>query len=210
VFDGVDDEVSSDAVYTMTSGTTFDIWAKRTSDGNEFNMMMSNFLPYMSFRGTGSGSNINRYQVAWYGMSGGTQTQRNLYSTGSTFNNNVWYNFTFTLTYDLQNQISIGKIYVNGVFNATDSIYSDSIYQSSSIRRLRLGNYINNQYPFTGNIGRFLVYDRVLTDAEILNNYNKAKIQYLVSAFQTSVINDGGVYEAQSYQINVLQDLNNI
>ena len=209
VFDGVDDEVSSDAVYTMTSGTTFDIWAKRTSDGNEFNMMMSHFIPYMAFRGTGSGSNINRYQVAWYGMSGGTQTQRNLYSTGSTFNNNVWYNFTFTLTYDLQNLISIGKIHVNGVFNATDSIYSDSIYQSSSIRRLRLGNYINNQYPFPGNIGRFLVYDRVLSDTEILNNYNNAKTPYLVSNFKTRVLSDLGLFESESCLTTQITQLNN-
>jgi hypothetical protein len=209
VFDGVDDSVRSNTNYVMSSGMTWDIWVKRTSNGNLFNMMMSNSgIPYMAFRGTGSGGDTNRYQVAWFGKSGVTTTQRNLYTTGATFNNNTWYNFTYTLLYNLQNQTSTGKIYVNGFLNTSASYYSDSIFQPSS--NLLLGNYFSNQYPFPGNIGRFLVYDRVLTDAEILNNYNKAKIPYLVSAFQTSVINDGGVYEAQSYQINVLQDLNNI
>ena len=210
VFDGVDDEVSSNTFYTMSSGMTWDIWVKRTSDGNIFNMMMSNAgIPYMAFRGTGSGGNANRYQVAWNSKSGVTTTQRNLYTTGSTYNNNTWYNFTYTLLYDLQNQTSTGKIYVNGILNTEASYFSDSVYQPSG-GKLILGNYSSNQYPFPGNIGRFLVYDRVLTDAEILNNYNKAKIPYLVSAFQTSIVNDAGVYEAQSSQINILQDLNNI
>jgi hypothetical protein len=216
VFDGVDDEVSSDAVYTMTSGTTFDIWVKRTSNGNEFNMMMSHFIPYMAFRGTGSGSDINRYQVAWYGVSGGTQTQRNLYSTGATFSNNIWYNFTYTLLYDLQTQLATGRIYINGVFNGTDSIYSDSIYQPSSIRRLLLGNYINNQYPFTGNIGRFLLYERVLSDSEIRTNYQSnlpiilnenivtnGLVNYLDAGFRTSYPTTGTTwYDVSGYGLN--------
>ena len=216
VFDGVDDEVSSNAVYTMTSGSTFDIWVKRTSNGNEFNMMMSNFLPYMAFRGTGSGSDINKYQVAWYGVSGGTQTQRNLYSTGATFSNNIWYNFTYTLLYDLQTQLATGRIYINGVFNGTDSIYSDSIYQSSSIRRLLLGNYINNQYPFTGNIGRFLLYERVLSDSEIRTNYQSnlpiilnenivtnGLVSYLDAGFRTSYPTTGTTwYDVSGFGLN--------
>lgn len=209
VFDGVDDEVSSNAVYTMVSAMTWDIWAKRTSDGNNFNMMMSNAVPYMAFRGPGS-SQTNRYHISWYSVSAGTNTQRSVYSTGNTLSNNIWYNFTYTLLYDLQNQSVTGKMYINGVLNNSASYYTDAVYQPNSTNRLRIGNYSNNSYPFTGNIGRLLVYNRVLTDDEIFNNYNKAKIPYLVSAFQTSVVNDAGVYEAQSYQINVLQDLNNI
>ena len=178
LFDGVDDEVVSDDRYTMVSGMTWDIWVKRTSDGNIFNMMMSNFLPYMAFRGTGSGSDINKCHVTYRTVTGGTTTQRNLYTTGSTFSNNVWYNFTYTLLYDLQNQLTTAKIYVNGVFNTSSSNYSDSINQPSVGSRLRLGNYTSNQYPFPGYIGRFLVYNRVLTDAEVLQNYNAIKSRY--------------------------------
>ena len=187
LFDGVDDEVVSNDRYTMVSGMTWDIWVKRTSDGNIFNMMMSNFLPYMAFRGTGSGSDINKCHVTYRTVTGGTTTQRNLYTTGSTFSNNVWYNFTYTLLYDLQNQLTTAKIYVNGVFNTSSSNYSDSIYQPSVGSRLRLGNYTSNQYPFPGYIGRFLVYNRVLTDAEVLQNYNAQKSRYIPTPTPTPI-----------------------
>ncbi len=178
VFDGTDDEVVSNDVYTMVSGMTWDIWVKRTSDGNLFNMMMSNFMPYMAFRGTGSGADTNKYQVSYRTITGGTGSQRNLYTTGATFSNNIWYNFTYTLLYDLQNQLATAKIYVNGVFNTSSSNYSDSVYQPSSGSRLRLGNYTSNQYPFPGNISRLLVYDRALSDSEILQNFNAQKSRF--------------------------------
>lgn len=197
LFDGVDDEVVSDDRYTMVSGMTWDIWVKRTSDGNLFNMMMSNFLPYMAFRGTGSGSDINKCHVTYRTVTGGTTTQRNLYTTGSTFSNNVWYNFTYTLLYDLQNQLTTAKIYVNGVFNTSSSNYSDSINQPSVGSRLRLGNYTSNQYPFPGYIGRFLVYNRVLTDAEVLQNYNALVNRFAPSINANLVYNlDGANYSA--------------
>ena len=197
LFDGVDDEVVSNDRYTMVSGMTWDIWVKRTSDGNIFNMMMSNFLPYMAFRGTGSGSDINKCHVTYRTVTGGTTTQRNLYTTGSTFSNNVWYNFTYTLLYDLQNQLTTAKIYVNGVFNTSSSNYSDSINQPSVGSRLRLGNYTSNQFPFPGYIGRFLVYNRVLTDAEVLQNYNAQVNRFAPSINANLVYNlDGANYSA--------------
>lgn len=197
LFDGVDDEVVSNDRYTMVSGMTWDIWVKRTSDGNVFNMMMSNFLPYMAFRGTGSGSDINKCHVTYRTVTGGTTTQRNLYTTGATFSNNVWYNFTYTLLYDLQNQLATAKIYVNGVFNTSSSNYSDSINQPSVGSRLRLGNYTSNQYPFPGYIGRFLVYNKVLTDAEISQNYNAFVDRFTPSINANLVFNlDGANYSA--------------
>jgi hypothetical protein len=189
VFDGTDDEVVSDDRYTMVSGMTWSVWVKRTSDGNVFNMMMSNFIPYMAFRGTGSGSDINRYQVSYRTITGETTSQRNLYTTGSTFSNNIWYNFTYTLLYDLQNQLATAKIYVNGVFNTSSSNYTDSLYQPSIGSRLRLGNYTSNQYPFPGNIAILLLYERVLSDSEVLQNYNAQ-----VSRFSASYDSDAQAF----------------
>jgi len=186
LFDGVDDLVSGSTFYTMSSGMTWDIWVKKTSDGNIFNMMMSNSgIPYMAYRGTGSGSNTNGYQVAWYSKTGGTTTQRNLFTTGSTYNINTWYNFTYTLVYDLQTQISNGKIYVNGVLNNSASYNSDSIFQPSG--RLLLGNYVSNQYPFPGYISRFLVYDRELSNNEIIQNYQS----YLPIILNENIVTNG-------------------
>jgi len=177
LFDGVDDEVVSNLVYTATSAMTWDVWIKRTSDGNVFNMIMSNFMPYMSFRGTGSAGSTNQFQIAYRSVTGGTSEQRNLYTT-TTYQNNSWYNVTFTLFYDLPNLTSTAKIYVNGVLNNSVSHYSDGVFQVSSGNRLRIGNYTSNQYPFPGYIGRFFIYDRVLNDNEILSNFNAQKSRY--------------------------------
>jgi hypothetical protein len=80
--------------------------------------------------------------------------------------------------YDLQNQLATAKIYVNGAFNTSSSNYSDSVYQPSVGSRLRLGNYTSNQFPFPGNIARLLVYNKVLSDAEVLKNYNAQKSRF--------------------------------
>jgi len=179
LFDGVDDEVLvGNDRYTMVSAMTWDIWVKRISDGNVFNMMMSNFMPYMAFRGTNSGSDINKFNVAYRTVTGVTTTQRNLLTTGATFSNNIWYNFTYSLLYDLQNQLATAKIYVNGVFNTSSSNNSDSVYQPSVGSRLRLGNYTSNQFPFPGNISNFKIYHKILSDSEVLQNYNALKGRY--------------------------------
>lgn len=180
LFDGVDDEVVSNLVYTVSSGMTWDIWIKRTSDGNIFNMIMSHFMPYLAFRGTGSGGSTNQFQIAYRSVTGGTSEQRNLYTT-TTYQNNSWYNVTFTLFYDLPNLTSTAKIYVNGVLNTSVSHYSDGIYQASSTQRLRIGNYTSNQYPFPGYIGRFFIYDRVLNDNEVLSNFDAQKSRYITT-----------------------------
>jgi hypothetical protein len=186
LFDGVDDEVVSDLVYTATSGMTWDVWFKRTSDGNVFNMIMSHFMPYLAFRGTGSGGDTNEFQIAYRSITGASQTQRNLYTT-TKYQNNIWYNVTFTLFYDLPNLNSTAKIYVNGVLETSVSYYSDSVYQVSSGNRLRIGNYTTNQYPFPGYIGRFLVYDRELSNNEIIQNYQS----YLPIILNENIVSNG-------------------
>lgn len=178
LFDGVDDEVVSDLVYTATSAMTWNVWFKRTSNGNVFNMVMSNFMPYLAFRGAGSGADTDEFQIAYRSITGTSQTQRNLYTT-TKYQNNIWYNVTFTLFYDLPNLNSTAKIYVNGVLETSVSYYSDSVYQVSSTSRLRIGNYTpTQQYPFPGYIGSFFVYDRVLSDSEVLQTYNSLKSRF--------------------------------
>lgn len=179
LFDGVDDEVVSDLVYPATSAMTWNVWFKRTSDGNVFNMVMSNFMPYLAFRGAGSGADTNEFQIAYRTITGESQTQRNVYTT-TKYQNNIWYNVTFTLFYDLPNLNSTAKIYVNGVLETSVSYYSDGVYQASSGSRLRIGNYTpSQQYPFPGYIGSFFVYDRVLSDSEVLQTYNSLKSRFV-------------------------------
>jgi len=182
-FDGITStnaSVTSNKVFTMTSQMTWDVWFKRTNDGNTLNMIYSNDLPYLSFRGTGSGVNINRFLFSWYTSFVGVLTQRNISPPG-TFSNNIWYNVTCTLNQDVSSTTSTANIYVNGLFaiTTTTSVGSvDAVFQLAIGSRLRIGNFSSPKYPFTGNIGPLKIYNRILQADEILKNYNSTKSRF--------------------------------
>lgn len=174
VFDGVDGVVISNSRYIMVSGMSWSIWCKKSADGDLFSMLFSNTIPYLAYRGTGSGSNLNKFQASWLTTSGGTTTQRNLY-TNNVYPINRWYNVVFTLLFDVPNLTTIGKLYVNGVFEISSSRPTDGLFQVGTTGRLILGNYDLVNYPFTGVLGPFLIYHKILSDQEILQNYNATK-----------------------------------
>ena len=182
-FDGItstNTSVTSNKVFIMTSQMSWDVWFKRTNDGNSYNMIYSNDLPYFAFRGTGSGVNINRFLFSWYTSLGGIVTQRSLSPIG-TYSNNIWYNVTCTLNQDVSSTTSTANIYVNGLFTRTTTTAVgtvDAVFQLVIGSRLRIGNFPTPKYPFTGNIGSLRVYNRILTSDEILQNYNSTKSRF--------------------------------
>lgn len=183
-FDGVTSTtasvVSSNLVYPMSAKMSWDVWFKRTNDGNMFNIVYSNNLPYLSFRGTGSGVNTNLFLFSWYTSFGGVATQRSLYTLG-TYSNNIWYNVVCTLDQNLTSTASTVNMYVDGSFinTITTAVGTvDAVFQPTIGNRLLLGNFSSPRYPFTGNIGAFKVYNRILSASEILQNYNTLKSRY--------------------------------
>lgn len=196
IFDGVDDIATGSSINTYSNTQTWMAWVKRTSSVNVFNMFMGRFLPYFAFRSTGLFHFSNQV--------GGTQV--NLYSPG-TYSNNVWYFACFTTEYSSPNTIM--KMYIDGSLVANSSF---SGTQNNYNYTFTVGDGRNTSawYPFKGYVSMVSVYNRTLSANEILDIYNKTKIPYLVSAFQTSITNDGGIYESQNTQINILQNLNNI
>jgi hypothetical protein len=45
--------------------------------------------------------------------------------------------------------------------------------------QLIMGNwYFSNPYPFKGSISNFRIYDRILTDNEIVQSYNALKARF--------------------------------
>ena len=183
-FDGITSttasSVTSNAVYVLSSQMSWDVWFKRTNDGNSFNMVYSNDLPYLSFKGTGAGVNPNHFLFSWYTSFGGVATQRTLYSVG-TYSNNIWYNVTCTLNQDVSSTTSTANMYVDGLFVRTITTVVgsvDTVFQLAIGSRLRVGNFSDPKYPFTGNIGPLKIYNRILSDSEILQNYNTLKTRF--------------------------------
>jgi hypothetical protein len=178
VFDGTNDYVSTS--YNLgsnpySSNFTFSIWFR--SPGNTGRKMMGiegaidvdASKPYDRhfYMGTDGKIRFSTYDAS----SGG---QRNIASTGTTYGNNNWYNATVTVGGG-----SI-KLYVDGVHDAT---LSGGAYAGYTNSYLKVGGIFNG-YPessgtyWTGSIAVVMVHSSVLSDANILNNYNVLKGRY--------------------------------
>ena len=78
-----------------------------------------------------------------------------------------WHHVVFTYTYD---DITTGAFYVDGVSQSVSSTYDSA---KDSTDRCRIGRGGHTYYQ--GSMGLVRMYDRALSVAEILDNYNKTK-----------------------------------
>lgn len=162
VFDGVDDTVTT-TFNTLTSSTTFEIWANRNASINTYNMMFGMYLPYFAFNSSNSlhfSSNING--------------QKNIFSNTASkaVFNKIWYCFHFISKYDgVSTTVSM---YVNGVYVIEQSHTGQQA--TPTIHPLVLGNWRPVvDYPFQGKIATVKGYTTALTAQEVLQNYNATK-----------------------------------
>jgi hypothetical protein len=169
-FDGVDDYVTMGTATdfaTYTSGFTIDLWVYPTSAAT-----------FSSIFSSAWGTSGTQWQVyVWYNTSAqfGT-TQRysgtqNDFNTSNIFPINNWYNVTVT------SNNTTCYIYVNGVSQISNS--TGQINNQDATREVRLGGFKNySSAQYTGRISNCKVYNRPLTSAEVLQNYNIQKGRY--------------------------------
>ena len=92
-----------------------------------------------------------------------------------------WYDLTFVFDSSQGTNATKIKMYVNGELQSWTSNPNFAFTGlSTSASNLRLGRdktaYAG--FPFTGNIAKYLIYDRSLTAAEVLHNYNAQKSRF--------------------------------
>lgn len=167
---------SASVPFTMSAEMTWDVWFKRNASvgavGSYYNMVFeSDGYPYLSFGGN-TLATINRFFFSWPTILLGNTTQNSL-SPAVDYLNNTWYNVTCTLSYNLTTQTSTAKMYVNGTLVAQTTTAANSNDVIPTRNNIRLATYsAQGPFPFNGSISNLRVYRRVLTDAEILQNYN--------------------------------------
>ena len=95
-----------------------------------------------------------------------------------TFSNDIWTNIAWKIT-TIGTSKQIVTPYINGVNSYAATEQTDSAYfWDGDIGALNIGRGFSSARTFTGDIGNFRIYDRGLSAAEILQNYNAQKSRF--------------------------------
>lgn len=175
VFDGIDDRVrlqNTNLWFPISSGEfTLDVWIKSPglAIGNTYNGIIS--LSYgLTLSTLSSGDVIFRVYDSVL------STIVNLTSIGVDCNDNRWHHIVAT------NDGTTSKIYIDGAFNISEPVSFNGDtnpvwYTNPNI--CLIGDEVNNiNRYFNGNISMVKVYDKALSAAEVLQNYNATKSRY--------------------------------
>jgi hypothetical protein len=175
VFDGVNDTVDCGNSNTLNSSNiTYNTWIKRTASWEFQGSCLFWAKPNGTFTGNGfyiepftNGRNF--LTIITNGSAG--NFFRDITNANSRFPLNTWVNFCFTLNG------STPKMYFNGV-DATIAIAGTNAITSTNSTK-----YLMNNSPAYGNytrgdISQTQIYNRALTAAEVLQNYNSTKTRF--------------------------------
>lgn len=91
-------------------------------------------------------------------------------TTSAIITYDTWQQIAFTLN----KTTAIGAIYLNGFSVPTDTS-SLTLTNYNSSAAFRFGLMADNQFPYKGRLSNYLIYNRSLSAAEILQNYNALK-----------------------------------
>ena len=156
VFDGTNDYVNISSLITGNQSFSWGAWINPTATGTPVLFgNVSNGLAMISYWDSAN----NKVRVGTYGndiLTSGTAIPP------STWGYTCWTWNGTTLT-----------SYTNGIADGTAAGFSFNI----SNLYTTIGNSVNSQY-FTGRIAQTLVYNRALSESEILKNYNATAVRF--------------------------------
>jgi len=157
------------------AGYTFDVWAQPAASSTSYTLIgeWQNNTVNSGWTDAQMGFLSNNRISAGYYL-GGTAIAPTVTSGGT------WYNIVFTY-----NGVNNGNLYINGSRVATTGYAVKSNPGSTFLSLGKLdgaGGYIGGvTNNFTGNIGAWKVYNRNLSDADILQNYQALASRYGLS-----------------------------
>ncbi len=167
VFDGSNDYVvvPHNSIFNLTSAISFTFWFKTTRTVDSYIATKREDSFYI---GVGpSGITANKMSFFLNGTSGGWLQSVTNVGTGAWFNT--------TLTWDG----STSRIYINGLLDNSGSRPGTILTGSSNITLgARLNTFNNIVGTLLGNLGNFLIYNRTLTAAEALQNFNADRSRF--------------------------------
>ena len=178
VFDGVDDRVVinhteslSNDIFSNVLFSTLECWVNIKTFKNWTSMINKAFSgSYSNATGPGLWSNITGYEfVIGTGVSGNPPGGSKRHSFIA--NTNQWYNIVGTVNGN------ISRMYVDGVLYSTNTSLINEVQKNTS--PIVVGARCTTCTPFLdGNISIVKIYNRPLSDQEILQNYNATKSRF--------------------------------
>ena len=161
-FDGTNDSINFGSIITLGSTYTLEAWVKPTSDHNGIVMSMDDGvggtrLFQLKKKNTGT------FQFIYF-YGGGSFVQVDTSVTSNT----EWHHIV--AVYNGTN----GRCYLNGVL---DGVGSNQVVDTGTTD-LIFGSIGDGGNPYLGLISRGKIYDKALSETEILQNYNATKGRY--------------------------------
>ncbi len=196
-FDGVDDTIISESVYTALNGLTkasFSVWIKPTS--------VSSLKLKITFDiGRGGSGNATQCRLWVYESN---RVEFSIYSSGAYLRGDI-----SSITYGSWNHIAVaidltqsgtarGRLYVNGADETTSVVLGAVSSFPTATDEIYVGEAKNGQYnPFLGKIDEFAIFpNTVLSASNVTTIYNSGTPND-ISSFSPSIWwrmgdNDGG------------------
>jgi hypothetical protein len=164
VFDGVDDYISIPPFNFGTADFTISYWLYKNSRNYRYVQDLGGSNTGNISLGPGNGGQIS--ENAGINVYGGSKVLSVGTELGAT-----WYpiNEFFELT--ISRSGSVSKLYLNGLLIYTDTATGNYGGVSNS----KISDYGGGSYPFDGKIANVKFYNKLLTQQEVLQNYNALK-----------------------------------
>lgn len=192
---GLDDVLDAQLV---AGKLTWQGWFRLTSStANISNLLFAKYIGLVSTNNrvffstirnlTANGYGGLKVDFGYFGTLNGASSR--LLRGSTTIAINTWYNIAFTFDKDITTNDGLDKvkIYINGVLETNTMVTTQSTQPttlpSGSASPFCIGNSANPSYAnplsiFQGSIGQCCFYDRILTQDEIVVNYNTLKHRY--------------------------------
>ena len=172
VFDGVNDYVNCGTSTSLNpSNITFSAWVKRTAawGAGAFLFWAKNAADY-----TSNGFYIELYTNVTFStnvITNGAATNyfKDSVNSNTSFPLNTWTHFSFTLNG------STPAMYFNGNSSTLTILGTNAITSTSATKYILWNSYT---YYTAANIAQVQMYNRALSSAEILQNYNATKTRF--------------------------------
>jgi hypothetical protein len=165
IFDGVDDYATAGNFFTYQA-FTINLWIKPGSSQTTYaDIIDNNHRGDQNWVCQQNISNLNQYSFVVFGAAGQVSETGNF-----TLTSNTWVNLTFTYDGDKVRGYNNGTLFATGASLGTTINYN--------AQSLFLGGWGNGGRNWNGQYSFFQSYNRVLSAAEITQNYDAIKGRY--------------------------------